>query len=54
MTDRMRRRIERFRARCEKAATNQKPDKAQDANPQSNADANTAHSGTQTANTPIK
>ncbi|MDT7688206.1 MAG: hypothetical protein QOE46_965 [Acidobacteriota bacterium] len=54
MTDWMRRRIERSRARCEKAATNHKPGKAQEANPRPNADADTALSFTQTANTPVK
>jgi hypothetical protein len=32
MNDRIKRRIERSRARCEKAATNHKSDKAQEAN----------------------
>jgi hypothetical protein len=42
MNDRMRRRIERSRARCDKAATSHKPVKAQEAKEKSNEGATTA------------
>jgi hypothetical protein len=42
MNERMRRRIERSRARCEKAATNHKPDKSQEAKAQPNEQTQTA------------
>jgi hypothetical protein len=42
MNDRMRRRIERSRARCEKTATNQKTDKEQEASKQASGQQQTA------------